>query len=96
MTTILDRHWKEIALAAVFVVGWLLTTAGVSSLVGSTAYDRGMIDVPVLERAVWFLSVGVLCISLGGWKMLYQLVSSGLYVLDKAGSAAETKPPSNA
>jgi hypothetical protein len=56
--------WAELLTAAAFLAGWLLVTWGVASL---TVWQ------------VWPVSLGLLLISAGGWKVLAQLVAHGLH-----------------
>jgi hypothetical protein len=58
----------EILTALTFVVGWLLITAGVAHLTSPVA---------------WYFSLGLLALSLGGWKLLGQFVWNGLYALTR-------------
>jgi hypothetical protein len=61
--------FPEILTAGAFVGGWALLTAGVAALTSSLA---------------WLFSGGLLLISLGGWKLLWKLATSGLYALTRA------------
>lgn len=58
----------EILTAMTFVVGWLLITAGIAHLTSPIA---------------WYFSLGLLALSLGGWKLLAQFVWNGLYALTR-------------
>lgn len=58
----------ELLTAAALLAGWLLITAGIASLTSPRA---------------WTFSIGALCISLGGWRMLWQIATSGLYALTR-------------
>lgn len=61
--------WKaEWATALVLLAGWLLLTAGVAYL-----------TAPV----VWLFSLGILCLSLGGWRLLATIVWAGMYDLTR-------------
>ena len=66
----LRRCTAELALAAAFVLGWLLITFAVARLVRRA-------DV------VWPLSLGLLLVSAGGWRMLALIAADGLYTLTK-------------
>ena len=59
----------EVLTALCFVAGWLLVTLGLAHL--------------ARPDVVWPLSLGLLGFSLGGWKLLYTLVSDGLYALTR-------------
>lgn len=59
----------ELLTALTFVAGWLLITAGVAALTSAVA---------------WYFSLGLLAISLGGWKVLWRLALDGLYALTRA------------
>lgn len=57
------------ALAGVF--GWLFLTSAIAELVA--------------PRIVWRISAGLFCLTLFGWKFLYELGRKGLYALAKGG-----------
>ncbi len=65
---LIKRARAELLTGATLVVGWLLVTAGVAALTSPRA---------------WLFSLGLLCISLGGWRMLWQIASAGLYTLTR-------------
>lgn len=67
--------WAEIATGAAFVAGWLLVTWGVASL---TAWEA------------WPISIGLLLISSGGWKLLRRFATDGLY--DLMGERKDGRP----
>lgn len=58
----------EILTALAFVAGWMLVTAGIARLTSPVA---------------WYFSLGLLSLSLGGWKLLAQFVWNGLYALTR-------------
>jgi hypothetical protein len=58
----------ECLMALAFVGGWLLVTAGIAALT---------------SRIAWLFSLGLLAISLGGWKPFARFVYAGLYVLTR-------------
>src|SRR5262245_49811844 len=62
------RSAAEILTAFTFVAGWLLITAGIAQLTSPTA---------------WYFSLGLLALSLGGWKLLAQFMWNGLYALTR-------------
>lgn len=73
-----QRAWRDfavrirnnagaIATAAAMIGGWLLVTAGIAT------------RLP--PRPVWFVSLGLLCCSLGGWQLIYTIARYGLYAL---------------
>lgn len=66
------KNAGEIAVAVTALAGWLLTTAGVAAVLS-----------PKSGRALWLASVGLLLISLCGWKFLLTIVTNGLYVLTR-------------
>lgn len=59
----------QLATAAALVLGWLLVTLGVAAVAA--------------PRVVWPISLGLLCISLGGWKLIVAIAVDGLYALTK-------------
>jgi hypothetical protein len=65
---VLRRSLAEVLTALAFVAGWLLVTAGIARLTSPIA---------------WLFSIGILSISLGGWKLLAQFVWNGLYALTR-------------
>lgn len=58
----------ELAVSLVILLGWLFLTAGVAALLG-----------PV----TWWISGGLLCWSLAGWKFLGTIARHGLYTLTR-------------
>lgn len=58
----------EVLTGLAFLVGWCLVTFAVASL-----------TVP----QVWPLSIGLLLLSAGGWRMLVGLATDGLYALTR-------------
>lgn len=65
--------WAEILLTGAFVSGWLSLTLGLARL---------------LVPEVWLISVGLLLISVGGWRMLRTVAVEGLYALTRPKKAA--------
>lgn len=61
-------NWQVIALAASYLVGWVLLTWGVARL---------------LVPEVWPISGGLFFLSLGGLGLLKDVATEGLYVLSK-------------
>lgn len=59
---------SEFATASAFVCGWILVTSGVAALT---------------TKHLWPISIGLLLISLGGWRLLRTLVTEGLYSLTR-------------
>lgn len=59
----------ELLTALAFVVGWLLLTDAIARVTSTPL--------------VWRVSIGLLAMSLGGWKMLIQMIWHGLYVLSR-------------
>lgn len=66
------KNAGEIAVAVTALAGWLLTTAGMASPLA-----------PKSARALWLASIGILLLSLCGWKFLFTIVTNGLYVLTR-------------
>lgn len=62
------RARAEIATALAFLAGWALITHGLASLTS-----------PI----VWTFSGGLLCLSLGGWRLLRIVVVEGMYALTR-------------
>lgn len=60
--------WSETLTATAFIGGWLLITAGIAALT---------------SRVAWLFSLGVLLISLGGWRLLWRMATDGLYALTR-------------
>jgi uncharacterized membrane protein len=56
----------EILTATAFIAGWLLITKGVADLT---------------RREAWFISIGLLLLSLCGWSLIRTIVTRGLYLL---------------
>jgi hypothetical protein len=63
------RHRADLLTGAAFLAGWLLLTWGFASLPS--------------RAAVWRLSFGVLSICLGGPRLLWAILSNGLYALTR-------------
>jgi hypothetical protein len=59
----------EILTTGALLGGWLLLTMGA---------------VALTSRVAWLFSGGLLLLSLGGWKLLWALISNGLYALTRA------------
>jgi hypothetical protein len=59
----------ELLAALAFVVGWLLLTDAIARV--------------TVTPLAWRVSIGLLAISLGGWKPLAQMIWHGLYVLSR-------------
>jgi hypothetical protein len=62
------RVRAEIATALAFLAGWALITHGVAS---------------VTRPIAWTFSAGLLCLSLGGWRLLLIVVVDGMYALTR-------------
>jgi hypothetical protein len=65
----LRRYGAELLTAAALLAGWLLITWGVASLVGWRA---------------WPFSLGTLCLSCAGWRLLVTIARDGLYALTRS------------
>ena len=63
------RSWREVTTIVIALVGWFSITWALS--------DLFRFDV------VWKVSIGLLCLSLVGFKFLWQICSQGLYVLSR-------------
>lgn len=66
---IAERTWSlraELLVAAAFLGGWFLVTLGIASYTSTR---------------VWPISLGILLLSLCGWKWVWNLTSVGLYTL---------------
>lgn len=63
------RHRADLLTAAAFLAGWLLITAGIAELPS--------------RRSVWLLSSGALSICLGGPRLLWSVLTTGLYALTR-------------
>lgn len=63
------KRAAELLTAVAVLAGWAFLTSAVAALTSPLA---------------WRFSIGVLCLSLAGWKFIYQLASSGLYALSRA------------
>jgi hypothetical protein len=63
----------ELLTALAFVVGWLLLTDAIARV--------------MVTPLAWRVSIGLLAISLGGWKLFLTMIVNGLYALtrDEAG-----------
>lgn len=61
--------WAELAAASALVVGWLLVTWAVASLLG--------------VWQVYPLSAGLFALSMFGWRYLYVMAREGLYTLTR-------------
>jgi hypothetical protein len=66
------KYRAEILTAMAWLLGWALVTWGGGSIV------RGE-----YEAAVWRVSLGLILVSLGGWRLLYVVVRDGLYTLTR-------------
>jgi hypothetical protein len=64
------RIRAELLLAAALLTGWALVTLGTARLTHAPA-------------TVWAFSGGLLCLSLGGWRLAYTVARDGLYVLTR-------------
>lgn len=62
------RVRAEVATALAFLAGWTLITYGVAVLTSPLA---------------WVFSGGLLCLSLGGWRLLGVVVIDGMYALTR-------------
>jgi hypothetical protein len=62
------RALPEIATATAFITGWLLITKGVADLT---------------RPAVWPISIGLLFMSLCGWRLIRTVFTAGLYALSQ-------------
>jgi hypothetical protein len=62
------RVRAEIATALAFLAGWTLITRGVAAVTSPLA---------------WTFSAGLLCLSLGGWRLLRVVVVEGMYALTR-------------
>lgn len=60
----------EILTASAIFGGWALITYGIATLTAPIA---------------WAFSFGVLLLSLAGWRLLWRIVTRGLYLLSKPG-----------
>lgn len=69
----LRQHLAEWLTAAVMLAGWAALTAGAAAF------------FPAKAHAIWSVSVGLLCLSLAGWRFTYQVIRDGLYVLTRTG-----------
>lgn len=63
--------WAELGAGALFLVGWASLTAGVVGLVG--------------RRELWWISGGLLALSLFGWRVALVIARDGLYALSQEG-----------
>jgi hypothetical protein len=64
----MSRHLPALLTAAAILVGWLLVTW---ALAGWWSWR------------VWPLSLGLLCLSAAGWKLILHVAREGLYLLAK-------------
>jgi hypothetical protein len=64
----LSNSRAECLVAFAFIAGWLLLSAGIAALTSPVA---------------WLFSLGLLGISLGGWKVFWRLITAGLYALTR-------------
>lgn len=58
----------ELLTAGAFLAGWALLTWAIARLTAPEA---------------WLVSAGLLLLSLGGWKLLWTVITEGLYTLTK-------------
>lgn len=64
----LRKYSAELSTAVAGLAGWLTLTWGLARLLG-----------PV----VWFFGIALLCFSLFGWRLLWQVSTDGLYALTR-------------
>jgi hypothetical protein len=60
----------EIFVSVAGTVGWVFITASIAQV--------------VRPDVVWRASAGIFLLSLCGWKLLYEIASSGLYILTRS------------
>lgn len=63
-----NRLWPELLTSLALVGGWALLTWGVARLTAPVA---------------WVFSAGLLLVSLGGWRLLWEVATRGLYALTR-------------
>lgn len=64
------RYRAEILTAVTWLAGWALVTLAV-------------VELTHAPRIVWPASAGLLCLGLGGFRLLGRVVGEGLYVLTR-------------
>jgi hypothetical protein len=64
----LRKAWRELATVALGLTGWGLLTDVVAQFLGTV---------------VWEVSLGLLCLSLFGWKLAFTVARDGVYALSK-------------
>jgi hypothetical protein len=72
----LSKYPGETLVSIAALAGWILVTAGIASLLPA----RG-------AHALWLSSIGLLLVSLCGWKFLRRIVTDGLYILTRKSNA---------